>query len=105
MGKTPKATAYVSSPKSQPPQMSKTSLSSQPLEMDDHCNSGIILMGPTMDMSCGAAACPLYCLEVDYATCSSSGDEQRSASCNCCLSGLTGSGCVLHLTGGGTITC
>ncbi|KAL9260083.1 hypothetical protein AKJ16_DCAP24602 [Drosera capensis] len=66
---------------------------------------GIILMGPTMDMSCGAAACPLYCLDVDYATCSSSGDEQRSASCNCCLSGLTGSGCVLHLTGGGTITC
>ncbi|XP_019084969.1 PREDICTED: uncharacterized protein LOC104712786 [Camelina sativa] len=30
-------------------------------------------------------ACPLYCLQVEYMTCSSSGDEKLPPRCNCCL--------------------
>ncbi|XP_078175017.1 serine-type endopeptidase inhibitor [Carex rostrata] len=51
-----------------------------------------------------AVACPLYCLQVDYMTCPSSGDEHLSAHCNCCLT--SGSkGCTLHLSGGSQMKC
>nr|CAB3476683.1 unnamed protein product [Digitaria exilis] len=49
-----------------------------------------------------AAACPDYCLEVDYMTCPSSGAEQLPASCNCCLAPK---GCTLHLSDGTQQTC
>ncbi|CAL4957485.1 unnamed protein product [Urochloa decumbens] len=49
-----------------------------------------------------AAACPLYCLDVDYVTCPSSGAEKLPARCNCCL---TPKGCTLHLSDGTQMAC
>ncbi|KAI4320201.1 hypothetical protein MLD38_033707 [Melastoma candidum] len=49
-----------------------------------------------------AKACPQYCLDVSYMTCPSSGDQQLSPRCNCCLAPK---GCTLHLSDGSSITC
>ncbi|KAG8633423.1 hypothetical protein MANES_18G104000v8 [Manihot esculenta] len=46
--------------------------------------------------------CPLYCLDVDYMTCPSSGEEKLSPSCNCCLAPKN---CTLHLSDGSSIYC
>ncbi|KAL9271791.1 hypothetical protein AKJ16_DCAP12055 [Drosera capensis] len=65
---------------------------------------GLLIMGP-VKRSWGAEACPLICRDLEYATCPSSGTKELSASCSCCLSGLTGSGCTLHFSDGTTETC
>nr|TKS06994.1 hypothetical protein D5086_0000117030 [Populus alba] len=44
-----------------------------------------------------AKACPLYCLDVDYMTCESSGDKKLNSACNCCLAPKN---CTLHLADG-----
>ncbi|WCJ44243.1 serine-type endopeptidase inhibitors [Euphorbia peplus] len=50
-----------------------------------------------------AKACPLYCLEVEYMTCESSGDKKFRPSCiNCCLAPKD---CTLHLPDGSYIPC
>ncbi|KAJ8769859.1 hypothetical protein K2173_008941 [Erythroxylum novogranatense] len=49
-----------------------------------------------------AKACPLYCLEVDYMTCQSSGYQKLPPRCNCCLAPKN---CTLHLTGGTSVQC
>lgn len=49
-----------------------------------------------------AKACPLYCLDVEYMTCKSSGDEKLNPVCNCCLAPKD---CTLHLTDGSSIYC
>lgn len=41
--------------------------------------------------------CPLYCIEGAYMTCPSSGNEQLSPSCNCCLAP---NGCVIYNSDG-----
>ncbi|KAF3328655.1 Potato type II proteinase inhibitor family [Carex littledalei] len=65
--------------------------------------SGVLLLGE-MSSNAKAVACPLYCLEVEYMTCPSSGEEHLSAHCNCCLT--SGSkGCTLHLSGGSQMKC
>ncbi|KAK4741048.1 hypothetical protein SAY87_024636 [Trapa incisa] len=47
-------------------------------------------------------ACLQYCLDVDYMTCPSTGEEQLSPRCNCCMAPQ---GCTLHLSDGTSITC
>ncbi|KAJ0232010.1 hypothetical protein HA466_0294840 [Hirschfeldia incana] len=47
-------------------------------------------------------ACPLYCLQVQYMTCPSSGDEKLPPRCNCCLAPKN---CTLHLSGSTSINC
>ncbi|XP_011003988.1 PREDICTED: proteinase inhibitor type-2 CEVI57 isoform X2 [Populus euphratica] len=49
-----------------------------------------------------AKACPLYCLDVDYMTCESSGDKKLNSACNCCLAPEN---CTLHLADGRTVQC
>ncbi|KAJ9167188.1 hypothetical protein P3X46_021856 [Hevea brasiliensis] len=49
-----------------------------------------------------AIACPLYCLDVDYMTCQSSGDKKLSPRCNCCLAPKN---CTLHLSDGTSLYC
>ncbi|KDP42393.1 hypothetical protein JCGZ_02450 [Jatropha curcas] len=49
-----------------------------------------------------AEACPLYCLDVEYMTCESSGEEKLSPRCNCCLAPKN---CTLHLSDGTSIFC
>ncbi|XP_043809024.1 proteinase inhibitor PSI-1.2 [Manihot esculenta] len=57
----------------------------------------------SIGMSPGRAiACPLYCLDVDYMTCPSSGEEKLSPSCNCCLAPKN---CTLHLSDGSSLYC
>lgn len=62
---------------------------------------GIVLFSDLQDTK-AAIACPLYCLDVDYMTCPSSGDEKLTPSCNCCLAPK---GCTLHLTDGTQSYC
>ena len=52
--------------------------------------------------SFAAKACPLYCLDVDYMTCVSSGEEKLKAACNCCLAPKN---CTLHLVDGSQQHC
>ncbi|KAL1215256.1 hypothetical protein V5N11_017020 [Cardamine amara subsp. amara] len=47
-------------------------------------------------------ACPLYCLQVEYMTCISSGDEKLPPRCNCCLAPKN---CTLHLSASTSIHC
>ncbi|OAY64864.1 hypothetical protein ACMD2_26531 [Ananas comosus] len=63
--------------------------------------SGILLVG-LFQSSAKAVACPQYCLDVSYVTCTSSGKERLPARCNCCLAGK---GCTLHLSDGSQMTC
>ncbi|XP_042519940.1 proteinase inhibitor type-2 TR8 [Macadamia integrifolia] len=63
---------------------------------------GIIIMGDTHGRSVVAKACPLYCLDVDYMTCASSGEEKLTGQCNCCLAPKN---CTLHLKDGTTVSC
>ncbi|OWM85089.1 proteinase inhibitor PSI-1.2 [Punica granatum] len=49
-----------------------------------------------------AKACPQYCLDVEYMTCPSTGEQQLSPKCNCCLAPK---GCILHLSDGTSVTC
>ncbi|XP_048137731.1 proteinase inhibitor PSI-1.2-like [Rhodamnia argentea] len=65
------------------------------------CGALLLDMNPGM-MAISAVACPQYCLQVDYMTCPSTGNEHLSPRCNCCLAPK---GCTLHLTGGGSISC
>ncbi|PKA53132.1 hypothetical protein AXF42_Ash009862 [Apostasia shenzhenica] len=62
---------------------------------------GIILQCEVEEIK-GALACPLYCLDVKYMTCTSSGGERLPGRCNCCLAPK---GCTLHLTDGTTRFC
>ncbi|GAB2284592.1 hypothetical protein Dimus_019048 [Dionaea muscipula] len=64
----------------------------------------MLMMGATMTQNSVAKVCPLDCLNVEYATCLSSGAMKLKASCNCCLSDLS-SGCTLHLADGSTSNC
>ncbi|RVW77551.1 hypothetical protein CK203_050233 [Vitis vinifera] len=63
--------------------------------------AGVVLLGET-SKSFGAKACPLYCLDVDYITCVSSGEEKLTAPCNCCLAPKQ---CTLHLVDGSEVQC
>ncbi|CAK7344855.1 unnamed protein product [Dovyalis caffra] len=56
-----------------------------------------VLLGATGDKVMSAKACPLYCLDVDYMTCKSSGDTKLNSVCNCCLAPKN---CTLHLADG-----
>ncbi|KAG2691265.1 hypothetical protein I3843_08G002000 [Carya illinoinensis] len=48
-------------------------------------------------------ACPLYCLDVEYMTCPSSGEKIKlNPSCNCCLAPKN---CTLHLADGTSVYC
>ncbi|KAF7127691.1 hypothetical protein RHSIM_Rhsim11G0055100 [Rhododendron simsii] len=48
--------------------------------------------------------CPLYCLEVEYMTCKSTGNEKLYPGCtNCCF--LAGKGCTLYFSSGNPQTC
>ncbi|KAH0434835.1 proteinase inhibitor PSI-1.2 [Dendrobium catenatum] len=62
---------------------------------------GMILLSDLQEIK-GAVACPQYCLDVDYMTCASSGDEKLAARCNCCLAPK---GCTLHLVDGQNVYC
>ncbi|KAL4196819.1 hypothetical protein AMTRI_Chr04g248120 [Amborella trichopoda] len=61
--------------------------------------AGTILQG-TMPTQGGA--CPLYCLDVGYMTCPSSGLQRLPGKCNCCLAPK---GCTLHLRDGSLLHC
>lgn len=61
-------------------------------------SEGILLL----EAGAVAKACPLYCLEVDYMTCPSSGDKKLDPKCNCCLAPK---GCTLHLSSGTSMLC
>nr|CAB3476684.1 unnamed protein product [Digitaria exilis] len=64
---------------------------------------GLVLLGQGQEGIDGAVvACPQICLDVDYVTCPSSGDEKLPARCNCCM---TPKNCTLHLTDGTQTTC
>lgn len=62
---------------------------------------GVVLLGQ-QGIDGAVAACPQFCLDVDYVTCPSSGSEKLPASCNCCM---TPKGCTLHLSDGTQQTC
>ncbi|XP_062207131.1 uncharacterized protein LOC133908920 [Phragmites australis] len=62
---------------------------------------GVLLLGEG-HKGMEAVACPLYCLDVDYVTCPSSGSQKLQARCNCCL---TPKGCTLHFPDGTQQTC
>ncbi|XP_017228338.1 proteinase inhibitor PSI-1.2 [Daucus carota subsp. sativus] len=64
----------------------------------------LVLLASGMLLEAGgvAKACYLYCLQVDYMTCPSSGEEKLEPKCNCCLAPK---GCTLHLSGGSSMLC
>ncbi|CAO2836021.1 unnamed protein product [Amaranthus hypochondriacus] len=64
-----------------------------------------IIMGMIMMQGAkrwGVEGCPLYCLDVAYMTCPSSGSQQLEGSCNCCMAPQ---GCTLHLSDGSSLDC
>ncbi|XP_030460604.1 proteinase inhibitor PSI-1.2 [Syzygium oleosum] len=65
------------------------------------CGALLLEMNPGMTVI-SAVACPQYCLDVDYMTCPSTGDEKLSPKCNCCLALK---GCTLHLADGTSVSC
>ncbi|XP_073099027.1 uncharacterized protein [Elaeis guineensis] len=64
--------------------------------------SGMVLFAELQSSTGGVMACPLYCLDVKYVTCTSSGDKKLPATCNCCL---TPKDCTLHLSDGTQLSC
>ncbi|EFH63669.1 serine-type endopeptidase inhibitor [Arabidopsis lyrata subsp. lyrata] len=66
--------------------------------------AGAILGGviPGVTTTKTAIACPLYCLQVEYMTCRSSGEEKLPPKCNCCLAPKN---CTLHLSDSTSIHC
>ncbi|KAF8404323.1 hypothetical protein HHK36_009206 [Tetracentron sinense] len=62
---------------------------------------GAVLSGVSQ-RSMSANACPLYCLDVDYMTCPSSGCEKLKPQCNCCLAPKQ---CTLHLKDATQVSC
>ncbi|KAJ0985239.1 hypothetical protein J5N97_003595 [Dioscorea zingiberensis] len=67
----------------------------------------LILSGMTMfqenKSGCmGVIACPQYCLDVAYMTCTSSANQHLPGKCNCCLAPK---GCILHLNDGSQVNC
>ncbi|CAL4957486.1 unnamed protein product [Urochloa decumbens] len=69
-----------------------------------HITSGLLLICVVLLEQIGtqAVVCPLYCLQVDYMTCPSSGSQKLPARCNCCM---TPKGCTLHLSNGRQQAC
>ncbi|KAI6688928.1 hypothetical protein NL676_025756 [Syzygium grande] len=65
------------------------------------CGAVLLEMNPRMTVI-SAVACPQYCLDVDYMTRPSTGDEKLSPKCNCCLAPK---GCTLHLADGTSVSC
>uniref|UniRef100_A0A1J3ILC6 Uncharacterized protein n=3 Tax=Noccaea caerulescens TaxID=107243 RepID=A0A1J3ILC6_NOCCA len=66
---------------------------------------GAVLVGgviPGVTTTKTAIACPLYCLQVEYMTCLSSGDDKLPPRCNCCLAPKN---CTLHLSDSTSIHC
>ncbi|XP_038984919.1 proteinase inhibitor PSI-1.2 [Phoenix dactylifera] len=63
--------------------------------------TGTVLFGE-LQSSIGAVLCPQYCLDVDYMTCTSSGNKKLPSKCNCCLAPK---GCTLHLSDGTELHC
>ncbi|XP_057838768.1 uncharacterized protein LOC131048718 [Cryptomeria japonica] len=69
--------------------------------------SGMIFVVAVSLMACSireGMACPQYCLDVAYTTCTSSGDQHLRSYCNCCLV-PNGHNCTLHLTDGSHRSC
>ncbi|EEF40638.1 proteinase inhibitor type-2 [Ricinus communis] len=62
----------------------------------------LLLYGAISLQATSGKACPLYCLDVEYMTCQSSGDEKLNPSCNCCLAPKN---CTLHLSDGTSLFC
>ncbi|GMY29442.1 proteinase inhibitor PSI-1.2 [Fagus crenata] len=62
---------------------------------------GAILLGMNPE-EMSAKACPLYCLDVEYMTCQSSGEKKLNPKCNCCLAPKN---CTLHLVDGNSVYC
>ncbi|KAE8056140.1 hypothetical protein FH972_012934 [Carpinus fangiana] len=64
---------------------------------------GAILLGIIPEKTRSVVkACPLYCLDVEYMTCQSSGEEKLNPRCNCCLAPKN---CTLHLADGSSVHC
>ncbi|GLT24980.1 hypothetical protein SLA2020_001390 [Shorea laevis] len=49
-----------------------------------------------------AKVCPLYCLQAQYMTCESSGEEKLKPACNCCLAPKN---CTIYLADGTSKYC
>ncbi|KAH7672016.1 Proteinase inhibitor I20 protein [Dioscorea alata] len=64
--------------------------------------SGMILFQDNKSGCMGVTACPQYCLEVAYMTCTSSGSQKLTGKCNCCLAPKD---CTLHLSDGSQVNC
>ncbi|CAL4977153.1 unnamed protein product [Urochloa decumbens] len=71
-----------------------------------HITSGLLLICVVLlgqkQIGTQAVVCPLYCLQVDYVTCPSSGSQKLPARCNCCMAPK---GCTLHLSNGRQQAC
>ncbi|KAJ8625704.1 hypothetical protein MRB53_034234 [Persea americana] len=63
---------------------------------------GMILFGE-VQRGVEAKICPQYCLEVDYMTCDSQGNEKLKPVCNCCFA--PANNCILHLKDGSSHYC
>ncbi|KAF3969437.1 hypothetical protein ACB098_01G122000 [Castanea mollissima] len=63
---------------------------------------GAILLSMNPVDIISAKACPLYCLQVEYMTCPSSGENKLNPRCNCCLAPKN---CTLHLADGTSVYC
>ncbi|KAM0940970.1 putative proteinase inhibitor I20 [Dioscorea sansibarensis] len=64
--------------------------------------SGMILFHGNKCGCMAVSACPQYCLEVAYMTCTSSGNKQLPGRCNCCFASKD---CTLHLSDGSQVNC
>ncbi|EHA8588615.1 putative proteinase inhibitor PSI-1.2 [Cocos nucifera] len=65
--------------------------------------SGMVLFAELQSSTGGVMACPQYCLvDVEYVTCTSSGDQKLPARCNCCNAPKD---CTLHLSDGTRVSC
>ncbi|XP_059630327.1 uncharacterized protein LOC132273382 [Cornus florida] len=62
---------------------------------------GVVLLGNNMAHGI-VRPCPLICLGADYMTCTSSGAEKLSPSCNCCMAPKD---CTLHFADGTSDYC
>ncbi|WOL17572.1 hypothetical protein Cni_G26365 [Canna indica] len=64
----------------------------------------VLLLSSAVILQCAEGkVCPFLCVQAEYMTCKSSGDEKLQPVCNCCLAPQ--GGCTIYLTNGSKLEC
>ncbi|GLT64540.1 hypothetical protein SLA2020_370260 [Shorea laevis] len=62
----------------------------------------LLILYAAMRTPANAQACPHFCLDAQYMTCESSGEEKLKPACNCCVAPKN---CTIYLADGTSKYC